>query len=137
MNNEKDIIREGLFIKDEDKKLNVKEIVETLKPFLRIDPENKEIIFLSSWNNLTNYEKLIILLTAKYLGKVAGVFSDETMNLKEISEKTGIEQTTLSAPLGRLVREKGILAIKTSEKPRIYKINEITIETFLNKIKDL
>ena len=131
---DEEIIQKELFITEEDKMIEVKEITELVKSFLKIDAENHRFIFLDPWFELSNYEKIAILLCVRYLGSIVKVFPNKFMTLPEIADEMKDVQTTLSAPLNRLIKERSV-NIVALEKKRGYKINEMSIKKILKKIQ--
>jgi len=132
MENDEKIIEHSLFIKEDEKKLSLQEVADLIKPFLRIDPENKSVLFTDDWNHLSNYERIPVLLTAQYIGNIAKVFDHKFLNLPKISEHMGDIQTTLSGPLNRLIKDR--IVIPNESKPRTYHINEVNIRKFLTEL---
>jgi len=131
---DEEIIQKELFITPEDKMIEVSEVAGLVKPFIRIDSENNRFVFLDPWFSISNYERLAILLCARYLGFIAKVFPNKFMSLPEIAEEIGGLQTTLSAPLTRLIKEHFVETIPL-EKKRGYRINEMYIKKILKKIQ--
>lgn len=47
---------------DEDSQLNLRELTETIKPYLIINKNSKKVDFLPSFNNLNNQKKILVIL---------------------------------------------------------------------------
>jgi len=104
-------------------------IVKLAKPFVKIE-ENTGRVVLSSDFPFTNNEKTFLFLLGKYLAFHSEVTKETTANMNDISEGLGVVTTTLSAPLGRLVRDH---VVNRTQKDR-YQVNPHRIEATLKEI---
>jgi len=127
-NKKKEILKD-IILKEEDVLAQLERIVKLAKPFVRIE-ENTGRIVLSSDFSFTNYEKIFLFLLGKYLGYHSDITKETTASMSDISEGLGIVVTTLSAPLGRLVRDH---VVDKTQKDS-YQVNPHRIEATLKEI---
>jgi hypothetical protein len=99
----KEIIKD-IILKEEDVLSQLERLVKLAKPFLRIE-ENTGRIVLSPDFQLTNSEKIFLFLLGKYFAYHSDITKEFTAGVRDIGEGLGIVVTTVSAPLGRLVRD--------------------------------
>jgi hypothetical protein len=124
----KEILKD-IIMKEEDVLAQLQRLAKLAKPFIKIE-ENTGRTVLSTDFSLTNYEKIFLLLLGKYFARHSGIIKESTVKIKDISDELGIAVTTLSAPLGRLVRDH---VINRPEKDS-YQINPHQIEVFLKEL---
>ena len=102
----------------------IKEILilaEQVGKFIKIVEHDGEYYYeLATHHNLTDAEKISLVLCAKLLGSYIREDFDVIASLKEISEATGIEQKVASARLSELVEKdfakregKGLFKVKS------------------------
>jgi len=124
----KEILKD-IILKEEDVLAQLQRIVKLVKPFLRIE-ENTGRVVLTTNFALTNSEKIFLFLLGKYLAYHSGIAKETTARMRDISDTLGVVTTTLSAPLGRLVRDH----IVDRPQKDIYQVNPHKIETTLKEI---
>ena len=98
----KDDVLSEIFLKEEDTLQELAQLISTAKEYFKIEHETGTIIF-NSEHELTNEEKIFLLLLGKYFAKEKGIIDSSSLVLAEIGKELAIKSTTLSAPLGRLV----------------------------------
>lgn len=130
---DKKIIEEELFIKEEERQINVRELSKCINTFLKIDPISKQIVPSDKFKQLSNYKGIAVFLTAIYLGQKAEVFEKDSLTLPELSERLREKQTTLSSPMNQLVKDNFIIP-KGGSGSREYKVNELSIKLLLDKL---
>jgi DNA-binding MarR family transcriptional regulator len=121
-------ILKDIILKEEDALAQLQRIVKLAKPFLRIE-ENTGRVVLTNFA-LTNSEKIFLFLLGKYLAYHSGIAKESTTKMRDISDALGVAVTTLSAPLGRLVRDH----IVDRPQKDTYQVNPHKIETTLKEI---
>jgi len=127
-NKKKEILKD-IILKEEDVLAQLERIVKLAKPFVKIE-ENTGRIVLSSDFSFTNYEKIFLFLLGKYLAYHSEITKETTASMSDISEGLGIATTTLSAPLGRLVRDH---VVNRTQKDS-YQVNPHSIESTLKEM---
>jgi len=85
-------------------------IAAVLKPYLRINRENKRILFTPDGMKVTSNNKIILLVLARKAMHLRGIVESESISPKEIKEELGknIPAGTIDAALKRL-SERGPL----------------------------
>ena len=85
-------------------------IAAILKPFLRINKENKRVIFTPKGMNITANNKIILFVLARKAMFLHGVSESDSVRPKEIKEELGksIPAGTIDAGL-KYLSEKGPL----------------------------
>lgn len=73
---------------------------------------------------------MFLFLLGKYFAYHSGITKETTSDMRDISEGLGIVRTTLSAPLGRLVRDQ---VVDKTQKDS-YQVNPHKIEAVLKEI---
>jgi hypothetical protein len=126
----KEILKD-IILKEEDVLSQLERFVKLAKPFLRIE-ENSGRIVLSSDFPLTNYEKIFLFLLGKYFAYHSEITRETAVGIRDISEGLGVVVTTISAPLGRLVRDH--IVDKTQKDS--YQVNPHNIERTLKNISE-
>jgi len=127
-NKKKEILKD-IILKEEDVLAQLQRIVKLVKPFVRIE-ENTGRVVLSTNFSFSNSEKIFLFLLGKYLACHSGITKEITVGMRDISDGLGIVVTTLSAPLGRLVRDH---VVDRTQKDA-YQVNPHAIETTLKEI---
>lgn len=127
MNNkeQKKEILDNIFLKEEDTLKELEILVEYSKIHFKIEYDTCNIIF-NTENEYSNKEKIIFYLISRYFCKEYELIEDYKMSISEISEVLGIPNTTLSAPLGMLLKD-GIVKKESSK----YYIVHHRIKSFL------
>lgn len=95
MLSEKEIYKELLI----DKKQKVESIVKKAKDLIGIDKETGEVIILVSRAKLRDEDLIGLHLIGKFFASELGLSESSSATAKELSEKTGIKQTVVSARL--------------------------------------
>jgi DNA-binding MarR family transcriptional regulator len=111
----KDVLRD-ILVSEKDLATRVSELVTKLKPFIRIDEQSGKIFFVESVK-FSNTQKILLFSIGKFLAEKAGIINTSSFSIAEISKELNILTTTLSAPLGDLVK-KGFIE-KDNVKYRI------------------
>jgi len=124
----KEILKD-IILKEEDVLAQLERTVKLAKPFVKIE-ENTGRIVLSSDFSFTNYEKIFLFLLGRYLAYHSDITKENTASMHELSEGLGIAPTTLSAPLGRLVRDH---VVNRTQKDT-YQVNPHSIEATLKEM---
>jgi len=128
-NKKKEII-DKLFLKEEDVIAKLERLVKLADSFLKIEANSNRVI-LNNKFDLTNSEKIFLVLLGKYLAFQYGSIEYSNMKLKDISDELGsIPVTTLSSKASVLKKER--IIIKPTEDT--YQINPHEIENYLKKI---
>lgn len=127
-NKKKEILKD-IILKEEDVLVQLERLVKLAKSFLKIE-ENTGRIVLSSDFSFTNYEKIFLFLLGKYFAYHSEIIKETTASIHDISEGLGIVVTTLSAPLGRLVRDH---VVDKTQKDS-YQVNPHRIEATLKEM---
>jgi len=122
-------ILKDILLKEEDVLAQLGRIVKLARPYVKIEEKTGRIV-LSSDFSFTNYEKIFLFLLGKYLAYHSSISKEAIAGTGEISEGLGIVATTLSAPLGRLVRDH--IVDKTQKDS--YQVNPHRIEATLKEM---
>jgi len=127
----KEILKD-IFLKEEDVLAKFERLVKLASPFLKVEEKSGRVV-LSNDFELTNSEKLFLILLGKYFACHYEVIKDQSQSLNDLSlEIGGIPVTTLSAPISRLVKEK----IVNKPEKGSYVVNPFMIENFLKGINN-
>lgn len=94
-----------IFLKEEDTLNELGELVSLSSRFFKIEQETANVI-LNKDVSISNRDKIVLLLIGRYFSKEMGVLQADGLPIAEISKQLGIPNTTLSAPLGDLVKKK-------------------------------
>jgi hypothetical protein len=132
MNNEYDkkkAILKDIILKEEDVLAQLQRIVKLATPFLKIEEKTGRIV-LSNDFEFANADKIFLLLLGKYLSYHSEIAKEISLDMQEISNGLGIVSSTLSAPLGRLVKKHFVNKPKKNE----YCVNPYKIEEMLQEI---
>lgn len=126
----REILKE-IILSEEDVLTQLQRIVQFAKPFFKIEGNTGRVV-LSKNLALTNYEKLYLVILGKYLAYHSGILDQESVQISVLSDELGIKITTLSGPLGRLVRNHVI------NKPQkdTYQVNPHNIEVMLRTLTE-
>ncbi len=122
-------ILSGLMLKEEDTLDELSELVELSKNSFKIEKETGKVIFNRNLR-LANREKITLLLCGRYFAKESGLLNEDGINISDISKELSVPTTTLSAPLGELVRDGTIR--KTDDG--LYKVVHHQIKSVLSDI---
>lgn len=98
----KEILGE-IFLRKEDTLKYLKELVALSKPFFMVEQESGRIIFNQN-KLLKNKNKIALFLIGRYFAKEFGILQNDGIKIADLSDQFGINKTTLSGPLGELVR---------------------------------
>lgn len=124
----KDLIRKELVRTKEDINRGIWESIKDLKNLLVIEDNTGRVIILNK-DKFKNMEKLTLLMLGKFMAYVGGVIQTPEVDIQTISDELGIVKTTISGPLGELVK-KNILLKKESK----YKFNEAYVKEEAQKL---
>ena len=128
--NTKEILKE-LLLTEEDTLAKSKSLIDKTKAIIKIDQKSGKIL-ISSDNDFSNAEKVLLFLIGRYFSKELGICDKEGLDVQELETTTGIKRTTLSKPLGGLVYS-GYVG-KDNEKK--YFVHHYKIESIVNLLHD-
>lgn len=120
---ENEILRE-LVVSKEDIIKNLVELVKKTKNVFVIEDKTGKIIF-KNFSDLKNHEKICGLLIGKHFAKKLGFIDDECMTGSQISNEIKIPQTTLAAPLKKVVDKGYVLKDETRYYINYHRLEEI------------
>jgi hypothetical protein len=122
--NKEEILKE-LLLTEEDTLKKLKALIDKTKTLVRIDQKTNKIV-VSSEYDLSNPEKVLLVLIGKYFAKELGISKVEDMDIQELEKESVIKKTTLSKPLGGLLYS-GYIGQNKEKKYFVhhYKIEEI------------
>ena len=127
-NSEKEILK-NLLISEEDTVQKLKMLVEKSKKYFGIESKSGKIIFHNP--NMANRKKILLLLIGKYFAEKLGLIDKNSLSSTEISKQIDTAITTISGPLGELLK-KGLIKKEGSE----YKIQYFKIESILDSFEE-
>jgi hypothetical protein len=127
--NLKELIIRDLVKTQEDINKGISSSISLLKDLIIIEEGTGKIIIREP-SLFKNSQKIILLLIGKYLANLTGITSQPEVSLKIIEEELNISRTTLSGPLGELVRQN----ILKKPGENLYKINPAKIEEEVKKL---
>jgi len=104
MEKKKEILSK-LLVSEEETLGELEELVTMASKLLRIEKETGDSFFTAP-KDLTNKDKIALLLVGKYFAKELGLKTDIAFSAGDLSEKLNVPSTTLSKPLGQLLEEK-------------------------------
>ncbi len=122
------LIRKELVRTKEDINRGIWESIKDLKRLITIEDKTGRIIILNK-DNFKNMDKVILLMLGKFMAYLGGVVQSPEADIQTISDEIGVVKTTLSAPLGDLVK-KNILLKKDSK----YRFNEAYVKEEAQKL---
>jgi predicted transcriptional regulator len=105
----------------------LKELVSKVKPFISIEEETGKVLF--NRTDITNKEKIALLLIGNYFAEIGKIISSSGLTMREISQALNLPITTIPAPLGELIRSGYI-----EKTNNTYKVRPFQIEKILNEI---
>lgn len=108
-----------IFLKEEDTIKELGELVSLSDKFFKIEQKSANVIF-NQGLSLSNRDKVILLLIGKYFSKEMEIIESIGLSIADLSEQLGIPNTTLSAPIGDLVKNKIISKNNSGEYSIIY-----------------
>lgn len=121
MHNDKLNILKELVVEEEHTLEDLKRLVEKSKPFLKIENKTGKIIFTIECP-LAVSDKIMIYLIGVYFAKELGLYNEEQITSKFISDNINIAQTSISGPLGEHVRKNVISSDEGSFTINYYEI---------------
>jgi len=124
----KELIRKELVRTKEDINRGIWESIKDLKNLLIIEDNTGRIIILNK-DKFKNMDKVILLMLGKFMAYLGGVLQSPEVDIQTISDELGVIKTTISAPLGDLVK-RNILLKKESK----YKFNEAFVKEEAQKL---
>ncbi len=126
--NIRDLIRKELVKTREDIERGIWESIKDLKGLIIIEDNTGRIIILNK-DKFKNMDKLILLMLGKFMAYLGGVIQSPEADIKTISDELGIKKTTISAPLGELVKRNILLKKETK-----YRFNEAFVKEEAQRI---
>lgn len=124
----KEIIKK-LLISEEDTLEKFGTLVDKANNFFKIDKNSGAITF-SKEHNFTNAEKITICLIGKYFAHtILKIPNTDGLDISQLSNELPVPSTTLSKPLGNLIKEKKITNVGGK-----YRIIYYEIENILNDL---
>jgi len=120
---------------DERSQIDPASLAAILRPFLRINKENKRVIFTPQGMDITANNKIILFVLARKVMFLQGVSESDSVRPKEIKEELGknIPAGTIDAGL-KYLSEKGPLKGQ-DRKYFIPDFNFPQVEKIFNKLK--
>jgi len=82
-----------------------------LKDYVRFDEETKDIIFLEKFYELSEKEKVLLMLLAYKALEILGWVEGSSLSPKEVSDKTGVNYNTTKDFLNKLSKDKIITKV--------------------------
>jgi len=128
-------ILKDLLVDEEHTLEDLRRLVSKSKPFLKIENNTGGIIISSEYPFITS-EKAVIFLIGIYFSKEIGLNQDAQITSRVISESIDVKPTSLSGPLGELVRNKIVYKDGDSYSIKYYDIEKqlnILTERYLLK----
>ena len=122
INDIKELVRKELVKTKDEINRGVLDSIQLLKTFISIEEGTGRIVILNN-ETLTNTEKVKLLMVGKHIAALAEIIDSPEADIQIISDETGVLKTTLSAPLGDLVKKNVLL--KDGAK---YKFNDALIK---------
>ncbi len=136
---ENEDIFEKLMVTKNQSREELKKQIDLAANFLNIESHSGKIIF-KNYPNLTDYQRILIVLIGKYFAKEKGFEVNDSLSVSEISKEISRPMTTLSGNLKKLKRDKYIEQFPNKKYKVIsYRITEIFKKVFelkLNKEGD-
>lgn len=126
---EKDKNLEKLFLK---KEVDIGALIKILTPYLRIDPEKKQIFLLPDFSKLKYKDGVIIVLLGMKILKEKGMRERELVGPTEIRRISNINLSTVKNALRELEKER----IAISEKGK-YMVPKFVLEVLKNRFDNL
>jgi DNA-binding MarR family transcriptional regulator len=114
-------------IVEDEKALEV--LVSKIKNFMRLTKSGRPIFFIP-YSSLSDEEKLSLHLIAQHLCKELGITEKESIDLKELSKRSGVRYKSASARLSEMYKQ-GIIEKTPSGE---YYITLSGIEIIIDKI---
>lgn len=124
----KAIIKKELVRTKDDINRGILESVRDLKNLMIIEEGTGRIVILNK-EKFKNIDKVSLMMLGKTIADIGGVVSSSEADIQTISDELGIVKTTLSAPIGELLR-KNIL-LKNEGK---YRFNEAFIKEEVKRL---
>ena len=104
--------------------INDQELYDLLLPYVSIDKDSHEIIFSQAFQELTNANKILIILSAMK-AKSLHLKIDEKISPSEIIKISGIKPGSVKATLKALLDAKEIKSEKSRYSVPNYKISQL------------
>jgi len=140
MENKKLDILKDLIIDEECTLEDLKRLVEKSKSFLKIESKSGKVI-LSPEYPFTTREKIVIFLIGFHFSKELGFNQDVQITSSYISENIEVAQTTISGPLGDIVKDKIVAKENNTFTIKFYEIekqlNHLIEKYFPTKINSM
>ncbi|GAH66169.1 unnamed protein product [marine sediment metagenome] len=121
MENKKLDILKDLIINEEYTLEDLKRLVEKSKSFIKIEGKSGKVI-ISPEYPFTTREKIVIFLIGFHFSKELGLNQDVQITSSYISENIEIAQTTISGPLGDIVKNKIVAKENNTFAIKFYEI---------------
>ena len=122
-----------LLVSEKETLDQLKELVQLSKLLFKIDETGK--VILSRNHKFSNPEKIELLLIGKYFAFNLKLIEEPCLDITQISEGLGIKNTTLSAPLGKLVEDRIITKPGSGKYQIVHHEIENTLKLINNKFK--
>jgi len=103
LESKKQKILEGIFLKKEDTLKKLEEIVRRSQKDFSIDLETLEVLFKGHVSKIQ--DRILRLLIAFFLMKEKDLVKSDLINLSDLSKRLNVKSTSLSKPLGKLIKE--------------------------------
>lgn len=108
-----------IFLKEEDTLRELGELVNLSSRLFKIEQESSGVIFDQNVS-LSNRDRILLLLVGRYFSKEMGILEYDGLPIADISKQLGIPNTTLSAPLGDLVKKNILRKNENGEYRVVY-----------------
>lgn len=119
----KDLLK-SLLVSEEDTLEILSELVELSKEYIKIESKTGRVLF-EDISKHTNIEKIELLLIGQYFSKELGLVSKHSLSSSEIGKILDIPTTTLSNPIGKLIKSNVLKKEGDEYRIAYYKIKEV------------
>ncbi|SRR6266581_9085323 len=126
-----DSIREIMSPLLTDERGILKRVVEKALNIFRIDDGTGEMVLVIPRSKIDDKDYLGLLLLTKYLAYRAGLAKEDTMVVRELVEKSGVNENTLSSRLSDLKADRVVETVSRGE----YRISYPNAERLLEDIR--
>ena len=131
MSDEKEILKD-LLVDDEDIKKQLASLVKKVKNIFQIQKKDGKILF-KNFKDLKNPARICALLMGKKFAKKLDLKVEDLLTIAEIGKELGIPATTLSAPMGDLMKKGYVLKEGKKYEIAYNRLPEIFDEHFSGK----
>ncbi len=122
-------ILKKLVVDEKDITKELEKIVAEAAKIFRIEQSSGRIIF-DNFEKLSDKQRILVVLVGKLYANRLKIIEKASMNLSEIAKELGRPTTTLSKPLGQIVKQGFVEKLPKGE----YKIAHHRIKEIFDKI---